>query len=128
MTLPKFEDVSFSIKTHYEECPVLGHFSDNRIESGDNIEKRILARLESGDSWAWNTVEVVAEFEDCKGSDFLGCCSYENEADFREGGYFEDMKQEAYRELILNVFSSRQKKLALELVDCLQTIEDRNYR
>ena len=127
MYLPKLEEVSFSIETHWEDVPVLDHFSDG-LELGKDLEKRVLDRIDSGDSWAWCTVEVIGNFEGCKGSEFLGCCSYLDENDFKEGGYWEDMKQEAYRELVLNVFTSEQKKLGLELVECLQAVEDRNYR
>jgi len=30
----------------------------------------------------------------------LGACSYKDEEDFKKGGYYEDMKKQAYNDLI----------------------------
>ena len=51
--------------------------------------------------WAWCTVAVKASFKDgaITAEDYLGCCSYEDEADFKAGGYYEDMRQQALKEL-----------------------------
>lgn len=50
--------------------------------------------------WAWCCVEVRATFDGVTGSDFLGGCSYKNEADFKTpGGYYEDMVNEAIERL-----------------------------
>src|SRR5690606_25924516 len=85
--------VTYSIEIGKELTPVRG----NLYESGDadalrRAENEVLERLEAGDLWAWCTVRVVARLGDLEGSDFLGCCSYKDEADFMASGYFEDMK------------------------------------
>jgi hypothetical protein len=116
-------DVVFAVECLPEDIPVRG----NALASGDDAEDKacedeILARLDSGDPWAWCCVKVTATLE-CKapqyevghtskgpcyrmptdvslvGVDYLGGCSYRDEADFREGGYFDDMKDAALEHL-----------------------------
>lgn len=81
-----------------DDTPVRG----NAIASGDDEEDRkyedlILARLATGDVWAWAQVEVQATLPDGRtGSAYLGGCCYKDEADFKEcGGYYEDMIADA---------------------------------
>lgn len=80
-----------------EDLEVREHFDDADIVAAIN------ERLERGDLWAWCYVKVTARRE---GSQFvgkssgLGCCSYDDESDFRAGGgYFDDMQAEALRDL-----------------------------
>jgi hypothetical protein len=81
------------IYTQPEEIPVRG----NALASGDDAEDRaiedsILSRLEAGDEWAWCMVTVRVTLPCGRfAEDHLGCCSYDDERDFRAGGYFEDM-------------------------------------
>jgi hypothetical protein len=94
-----------------DDIPVRG----NALASGDDAEDKrcedaILARLDRGDEWAWACVEVRASFEGWKASDFLGACSYDSESDFRQpGGYFEDMRETALRELAAQLEDARDK-------------------
>jgi hypothetical protein len=88
------EDVTITITPEPEETPV----KDNAVASGDDdfdhgVENEILARLDRGDVWAWATVKVSAYEPESglRADEYLGCCSYENENDFKEGGYYEDM-------------------------------------
>lgn len=103
-------EVSFKLEIEPEDCPVRGHFDSGEAELDRQDEDRILARLERGEDWAWCTVKVTASWGSFEGEDYLGCCSYENEADFTQlGGYFEDMKHEALADLntkLEAVFSS----------------------
>ena len=93
-------EVEFQIFVHPEEMPVRGNVVNSGDEKFDRrCENRILSALERGNEWAWCCVEVRAIWKDFFGKDFLGACSYKNEADFRKGGYFEDMKAEALRGL-----------------------------
>ncbi len=79
----------------------------NALASGDDdldasVEAEIIARLDSGDTWAWALVFVEASVEGCEttGGDYLGACCYKNTADFiNPGGYYNDMKSEALRYL-----------------------------
>ena len=85
-----------------EHCPVRG----NALASGDaaldrEAEDAILARLDRDDLWGWCAVRVRATWtapsgRAWHGDAYLGCCSYNDEADWREpGGYHEQMTIEA---------------------------------
>lgn len=91
--------VTYRIMIGPEDVPVRG----NAMQSGDdeadrNVENDLIRRLDSGDMWAWFLVRVEAEAFGFKGADMLGCCSYNDQADFlaTEGqGYLGDMIQAA---------------------------------
>lgn len=59
----------------------------------------IRERLDSCDPWAWADVCISAEWRGFKGTSDLGCCSYEDEADFRRGGYLPQKEEEALEDL-----------------------------
>jgi hypothetical protein len=89
------DDVVVTITPEPAGIPV----KDNAVVSGDDdfdhgVENEILARLERGDEWAWALVRVsVYEPESTlRVDEYLQCCSYENEEDFRaNSGYYDDM-------------------------------------
>jgi hypothetical protein len=92
MARPK---VTYRIEVEMDEAEVRG----NAMVSGDDaedkkVEDEILARLDRGDIWAWASVKVVAECQGFEGRDYLGGCCYKNEADFKRGGYFPQMKRD----------------------------------
>jgi hypothetical protein len=109
----KETDVEFRIKVEQDEIEVRG----NALASGDDAidkaaEDEILARLDNGDVWAWAGVTVEAHLiaPPCPGTvsptvrlvgrDFLGCCNYTDENDFKQqGGYYDDMKAQALADL-----------------------------
>lgn len=68
-----------------------GCFASDEPELDSMIVKGIKDRLNSGDLWAWFCAHVRVTYNGFVGDDYLGACSYENEADFRNGGYFDDM-------------------------------------
>lgn len=100
--LPTIDQVEFTIECHEEHIPVRG----NALASGDDkqdkrVEDSIIRSLNNGNPWSWCTVEVTASYNGLQGTDTLGCCSYKSEKDFiKNSGYYEDMKQQAYDELI----------------------------
>ncbi len=90
------EEVEFTLEVEDEHIPVEGHFATDEPELDRKQEQEILSRLRRGDTWAWCCVKVTAKWKNFTGVDYLGCCSYEDEEDFKqEGGYWEDMKSEA---------------------------------
>lgn len=106
------EEVVFSIRVEDEvyENPAK-HFvpeagnEDDEIRTKEMVDS-ILKRVHHGDPWAWFTAIVEAKWitesgvEVFIGSTSLGCCSYENEKDFKENsGYYEDMCKEALNDL-----------------------------
>jgi len=67
----------------------------------------IRRRLARGDNWAFGVVFVMAVYRDPNdgrvyyGDDVLGGCSYKDAEDFMQpGDYFDDMKHQAYEELL----------------------------
>lgn len=100
-----FDDsmVSYDIECLPEYTDVRG----NAMCSGDDdydreVEDSILDDLEGGNDWAWCTVRVTARYDgvDCAvGQDYLGCCSYRDEADFKACVYYEDMCDQAREDL-----------------------------
>jgi hypothetical protein len=99
-TYPK--DVEFSVEADQDDMNVRG----NAIFSGDaeedkKVEDEIIHRLKHGDVWAWCWVHVIAKYGGFQGDAYLGGCSYKDEKEFkRPGGYYEQMKEEAYDNLL----------------------------
>lgn len=98
------EDVEFIIECQEEFVPVQG----NAMVSGDDavdkeVEDKIINDFNSGNLWAWCTVRVAAKWKEFEGDDYLGCCSYNSEEEFKSDGYFKDMKQNALDELNKNI-------------------------
>lgn len=92
--------MDYKIEATPEDIPVRG----NTMASGDDeydkrVEDEILARLESGDVWAWCSVRVTCADGETEGEAWLGGCSYKDEEDFKAGGYFDDMKAEALEDM-----------------------------
>lgn len=102
--VPSMEQVEFILEADYCDIPVRG----NALASGDDAadkacEDEIIRRVNDGDIWAWAYVTVTAKWRDMEGRDSLGCCSYEDEEDFKADGYYDDMKQMAYADLIKKI-------------------------
>jgi len=108
----RFPGVTFRIEAEQDSEQVRG----NALASGDKDEDRacedeIIERLDNGDVWAWASVAVRASLDitdpedegaviEFEGTDYLGACSYADEADFaQQGGYFDDMKSQAVDDL-----------------------------
>ena len=95
------EEATVRIFAEQDIIPVEG----NACVSGDDafdreVERAILRRLDQGDIWAWATVTVTVCWGPFSASDYLGCCCYEDEADFcQSGGYYDDMVEAALEAL-----------------------------
>lgn len=89
----------------FEALPETIRVRGNALASGDDeeddrYESEILERLERGDIYAWFTAKVSVRDRDGKeASDYLGACTYQDEADFKNGGYYLDMIEECVRQL-----------------------------
>lgn len=93
-------DIDIKIYARVEHNGVRG----NAIVSGDDeydkqVEDEIIRRLDNGDVWAWADVEVQGTYMGLVASDYLGCCSYESESDFKNDGYYQDMCNNVLEEL-----------------------------
>ena len=87
--------ISYRIKAEQDQIPIRGNASAIDPETDAAIEKEIIARLDAGDVLARASVCVVASAGEFEGRACLGGCSYAYEADFRKGGYYEQMEEEA---------------------------------
>ena len=91
-------EVEYSIHLHPEYDSPEGHFDTGDDEEDERICKQIREDAEWNE-WAWCTVEVRATWHGVFGNVFLGACSYTNEADFKRGGYYDDMQKQALDDL-----------------------------
>jgi hypothetical protein len=102
MTLRKIteKDVLFTLSAEVDDAEVDGHFATDDAEADAKMVADIKERLRNGEVWAWACVTMTANWEGClTASTSLGCCSYENEEDFKKDDYFPDMKQELLDDL-----------------------------
>jgi hypothetical protein len=84
------------LKWEEEDIPYEGNCSAHDPETDRKQEQWIRDQLKSGNEWAWCTAHVIATFKGVVGEDYLGCCSYLSEDDFRTTSmYYEDMVREA---------------------------------
>jgi len=97
------KDVTFDLHCLPEEVPLPGNVQASGDDDQDReAEALVMESYESGNTWAWCCVRVVAKWELWEGDDFLGCVSElssDPEQSFRDGGYFDDMKDEALHRL-----------------------------
>lgn len=94
------EDVEWEIVCEPESTPLEG----NVLASGDDdedaaAEEWVRDQLDSGNEWSWCIVRVVGRWRGLTEWECLGGCSYRSEEDFKEGGYYEDMRSEVLRRL-----------------------------
>lgn len=95
--MSKFE-ITVTAEPEHED--VRGHFADDDVDT-ENMVTDIIERVREGDEWAWCCVKVTVSCAGMEESEYLGCCSYQSEADFRaNSGYFDDMVQECKGRLV----------------------------
>ncbi len=88
--------VEFEIDVCQDDTLVRGNvMCSGNVDDDHDAEDMVLAELDRGNIWAWASVKVTARIGSIEASDYLGCCSYESEAAFRECPYYFDMKAEA---------------------------------
>lgn len=106
------KETVFEISAEQDDIPVMG----NAIASGNKvldaeIENHIINRLEQGDIWAWASVCVKAKHGRFEGADYLGGCSYDDEASFKQDGYYDGMCDAAFENMLQEMVNTR-KELA----------------
>jgi len=87
-----------------EMLPEEASIQGSAVATGDDtcdrgLEDKIFADLTDGNDWAWCAVKVTARIAGIEGVDYRGCCSFNSEEDFHEGGTYEDMVEQAIWEL-----------------------------
>lgn len=95
----KIEDVTVTLRAEPEEIPIKGSFATGDDAGDRAIEQDIQQRLKNDDEWAWFCAAVEVRWGDYSATEYLGCCSYDSEQDFRASDYFDDMVNAALDEL-----------------------------
>lgn len=95
----KTDEIKFTVECLDEHIPIKG----NAIASGDNeydrkVEEKLKRQLRDN-PWAWCSIKVIGEYRGLTAVDYLGCCSYKNEKDFRNSPYFKDMRDNVIADL-----------------------------
>lgn len=111
--------VEFKIECLPEDTEIRG----NALASGDDAidkahEDMLIEQYNSGNEWAWCCVKVTATIpglEEIEGTDYLGCCSYKSEEDFKKDGSFKDMCKIAKDELLMRVKELKNKLSTIEV-------------
>lgn len=86
--------------THEEEDRTwVGEFQREDGSNDEELNAWIQRELDSGNPWAWCVAKVTVSFMGLEGTDYLGGCSYASEKEFKEGGYYESMIDEALEDL-----------------------------
>lgn len=98
--LPTIDQCEFTIECLPEDMRIEGNCSAIDDETDKANEQMIYEQLENGNQWAWCCIKVTAYYKRFSGDDYLGGCSYKGISDFKNDGYYEDMKQSAYNDLI----------------------------
>ena len=92
--------INYKIRCEPEDIPVRGNGFDREVE------EKILRDSETN-PWAWCTVVVTASLQyeghTFEGENYLGACSYKDQADFEAGGYLKDMRLDARADLVHNL-------------------------
>ena len=97
--LPRIKDVTFELEAEWEQDDPSGHFDDR-----EDVEF-VRQQIRDGNVWGWCSTHVIAKWtapdgQEVQGDDYLGGCSYLSREDFMApGGYYDDMKSEAYDRL-----------------------------
>lgn len=87
-------EVTFTVKAEVDDMRF-----ESTCETYDETVKEIQRQLDRGNVWAWSFVTVTAEWNGYRDSATLGGCSYNDESDFKEGDYYNDMCNDAFDQL-----------------------------
>ena len=90
----KTSDLAWEIRLHPEDRTLKGNLCDSGNPTLDaRVEAGVQKRLDAGDQWAWCQVELVGTFAGMEVTEWLCEVSCLDEADFKRGGYYEDMQE-----------------------------------
>lgn len=88
-------DVDVVIKCLPEDSSPFDHIDER------DIAEKVRDDYFNGNDWAWCCVKVIVTHKqaDFVSIQYLGACSYENEEDFKKDTYYQDMVNEAIRDI-----------------------------
>lgn len=95
-------DITYTTDCFPEDTAIEGNCLASGDESADLAEALRIEEELAYNPWAWCLVKVTATLvgTGLQGEDYLGACSYANEADFHASLYYEDMKEQAKEDLL----------------------------
>jgi hypothetical protein len=102
-------DIVFTIECLAEDLPVRGNIMDSGDKDADREAEDKVIKESEWNEWAWCCVKVTAKLAGFEGHDYLGGCSYNDEKDFKQGGYYEDMKNVATDNLYKAIQDARER-------------------
>lgn len=109
--IPGQDEVEYDLIAEPEDDDPRGHFDDPADVAF------VREQINQGNIWGWCQVTVIAQWTDNDGNvhqgrDYLGGCSYLSRRDFMApGGYYDDMKAEAYERLVGELEAAGFRKL-----------------
>ena len=95
--------VSFTIETEENDESVDRALSFETTGADHSAYIKRVHKYQHNNIWLWCQVTVTAKYKGLEGHAYLGGCAYDNEKDFKKGGYYEQMQEEAFEELKLQV-------------------------
>lgn len=85
-------DVTIQLERLEEDAPLRGNISAVDPKTDAEAEAEVRKQLAAGNEWAWFCAHVVVTWHGLRAEQYLGCCSYHSEEDFKApGGYYDDM-------------------------------------
>lgn len=94
-------DVEIIVTAIPEDIPVRGNVLDSGNDDQDRQAENEVIEKSRYSIWAWCCVKVTVSYKGLLSHDeYLGCCSYEDQADFiKNSGYYDDMVEAGISEL-----------------------------
>lgn len=114
------DGITYTLEIEEDVTPLRGNVSASGDAQADGeAEDEVRTRLCEGNLWAWCVVTVTASMEDSgekfEGQETLSNCSYRDSGEFmQEGGYYQDMRQEAAARLALELVHAVDRGLAAQ--------------
>lgn len=80
-----------TVTAEYDNDGPEGYFDSGDAADDAATCAAIRAGADSGNEWAWCIAKVETDWRGLIAIEYLGGCTYANEADFKAGGYYADM-------------------------------------
>jgi frataxin-like iron-binding protein CyaY len=121
--LPRIKNLTYNSKRHKEYYRKMNQrmkeFESQLEDIGVNIEfepqeedinifdqfeeeetaQKVADDYNSGNFYSWFCAKITVKYRGYDATDYLGCCSYKSEKDFKEGGYYIDMVDTCIQEI-----------------------------
>jgi len=97
-------EVEILLTIEEEDTGPAGCFSCGDDKQDEELVNEIQFKLARGNLWAWCQVRIEVTWGGFNECQYLGCCSYENEEDFKQhSGYYDQLVDEVIDNLNQNI-------------------------